>query len=97
MTSVRSVNCYVEDTCMTVWEKGLFMWTIAVWYHEDLQTNGISKIKKGIYSWKYEILTESNQINILYLQYIAKNHAHAMWSTDATFVYGRYILTLIRA
>ena len=97
MTSVRSVNYYVEDMCMTAWEKGLFMWTITVWYHEDLQKNGISKTKKGIYSWKYEILTESNHINILYLQYIAKNHAHAIWSTDATFVYGRYILTLIRA
>ena len=97
MASVRSVNYYVEDMCMTAWVKGLFMWTITVWYHEDLQKKWDFKNKKGIYSLKYEILTESNHINILYLQYTAKNHAHAIWSTDATFIYGRYILTLIRA
>ena len=46
MTSVRSVNYYVEDMCMTAWEKGLFMWTITVWYHEDLQKMGFQKWKK---------------------------------------------------
>ena len=47
MTSMRSVNYYVEDMCMTAWEKGLFIWTITVWYHEDLQKMGFQKKKKA--------------------------------------------------
>ena len=96
MTSVRSVNYYVEDVYDSLRKRFIYVnnYCLIPW---RFTKNGISKIKKGIYSWKHEILTESNHINILYLQYIAKNHAHAIWSTDATFVYGRYILTLIRA